>query len=89
MSDAAFTVADLRPVDLFDDLDDDQLAQWAAVARPYDAAPGDVLVEQGESPPGVLLLLEGIVQTVLARGRADRACRPPEGADVDRRRSPC
>jgi len=68
VSDAAFTVADLRPVDLFDDLDDEQLAQWAAVARPYDAAPGDVLSEQGESPPGVLLLLEGSVQTVLIEG---------------------
>ncbi len=68
MSDAAFTVADLRPVDLFDDLDDDQLAQWAAVARPFDAAPGDVLIEQGESPRGVLLLLDGVVQTVLLEG---------------------
>ncbi len=29
-----YTVADLRPVDLFDDLDDAELAEWAAVAKP-------------------------------------------------------
>jgi signal transduction histidine kinase len=68
VSGAAFTAADLRPVDLFDDLDDDQLAQWAAVARSYDAAPGDVLIEQGTNPPGVLLLLDGAVQTLLVEG---------------------
>jgi signal transduction histidine kinase len=71
VSDAAFTVADLRPVDLFDDLDDDQLAQWAAVAKPYDAAPGEVLAEQGEDVAGVLLLLEGEAQAFLMEG--DRA----------------
>lgn len=68
MSEPAFTVADLRPVDLFDDLDDDQLAQWAAVARSYDAEPGDVLAEHGEVPPGVLLLLEGTAQALLVEG---------------------
>jgi signal transduction histidine kinase len=68
VSDAPFTVADLRPVDLFDDLDDDQLAQWAAVARPYDAAPGDVLAEQGEEVPGVLLMLEGTAMAMLVEG---------------------
>ena len=30
---AAISVADLRPVDLFDDIDDAQLAEWAAVAQ--------------------------------------------------------
>jgi len=33
------TVADLRPVDLFADIDDAQLAEWAAVARWREANP--------------------------------------------------
>ncbi len=37
----AVTVADLRPVDLFDDLDDEPLAEWAAVVG-FDMVPGDV-----------------------------------------------
>ncbi len=68
MTEAAITAADLRPVDLFDDLDDDELAQWAAVARPYDAEPGEVIVEQGQKPLGVLLLLDGTLQTLLVEG---------------------
>jgi signal transduction histidine kinase len=62
---AAFTAADLRTVDLFDDTGDDDLEQWLAVARPLHAEPGDVLAEQGEDPPGLLLLLDGTVQAQL------------------------
>jgi signal transduction histidine kinase len=62
-----FTVADLRPVDLFDDLDDDQLAEWAAVATPRDVAPGDVIAEQGGRPAAVLLL-DGIAEALLVAG---------------------
>jgi signal transduction histidine kinase len=65
---SAYTAADLRPVDLFDDLDDEQLGEWAAVAKPYDAQPGDVLVEANEPPPGTLLFLEGTAQTLLVDG---------------------
>ena len=53
-------VADLRAVDLFDDLDDEQLAAvGGGRASRATLAPGDVLVEQGEPPVGLLLLLEG------------------------------
>jgi signal transduction histidine kinase len=63
---------DLRTVDLFDDLDDAQLDEWVAVARPLDAAPGDVVAEAGEPPPGMLLLLTGDMQTQLVEhGRAE------------------
>jgi signal transduction histidine kinase len=64
MSDAV-TPADLRPIDLFDDLDDDALAEWAAVARPRTASAGDVVAEQGEPPEGVMLLFSGVIQTLL------------------------
>jgi signal transduction histidine kinase len=60
-------VADLRPIDLFDDLTDAELAEWAAVAEPGGAAPGDVLAEQGGTPSAVLLL-EGIAEALLVAG---------------------
>jgi signal transduction histidine kinase len=59
--------ADLRPIDLFDDLDDDQLAEWAAVAQPREVAPGEVLAEQGSAPSAVLLL-EGVAEALLVAG---------------------
>jgi signal transduction histidine kinase len=68
MSTTAVTVADLRPVDLFDDLDDEALAEWAAVARPRDAAPGEILAEHGAPVPALLLLLEGTGQALLPEG---------------------
>ena len=71
MTPAPITLAELRAVDLFDDLDDDELADWLAAARARDAAPGEVLAEQGELVPGVLLLLEGTARAVMLHG--DRA----------------
>jgi signal transduction histidine kinase len=65
---SAFTVADLRPVDLFDDLDDEQLAEWAAVAKPYDHPAGSVISEQGDKPKGLILLLEGTGMAVIRDG---------------------
>ena len=65
MSAAAVTVADLRVIDLFDDLDDDDIERWVAVAVVRDAEPGEVLAEQGEDPPGGLFLLQGTVQALL------------------------
>jgi signal transduction histidine kinase len=60
-------VDDLRPIDLFDDLDDKQLAQWAAVAKPREAVPGEVIAEQGTPTPAVLLL-DGIAEGLLVAG---------------------
>ena len=62
------TLADLRAVDLFDDLDDEQLEQWVAVAVTCEFAPGEVVAEQGEQPPGLILLLEGQMQASLIDG---------------------
>jgi signal transduction histidine kinase len=67
---SAYTVADLRPVDLFDDLGDEELAQWAAVAKPYDHRAGEVMAEQGVPPAGVILLLAGTGQAVITEGGA-------------------
>jgi signal transduction histidine kinase len=50
---------DLRRVDLFEDLTDAELEDWAAVAEPRDAEDEEVLLEQGVLSPGLLLLFDG------------------------------
>jgi signal transduction histidine kinase len=72
MSDAPITLEELRRVDLFDDLDDDQLAEWVSIARPRTVAPGEVIAEQDEDPIGMQLLLEGEAQSlILSQGRRE------------------
>ena len=63
----SLTLDDLRPVDLFDDLADAELAEWAAVAKPRDAAPGEVIAEQGSATAGILLL-DGTAEALLVGG---------------------
>jgi signal transduction histidine kinase len=62
------TLAELRTVDLFDDLDDDQLAEWVAVASVESLEPGGLIFEQDVEPEGLKLLLEGEAITVLTEG---------------------
>ncbi|MEA2171486.1 MAG: hypothetical protein QOF76_4786, partial [Solirubrobacteraceae bacterium] len=62
------TVADIRPVDLFDDLSDEQLQPWADVAFKAGFAPGDIIIERDQDPRGLLLLLEGTTQAYMATG---------------------
>jgi signal transduction histidine kinase len=76
MSVAAVTATELRTIDLFDELDDGELAAWAEAARPYDVAPGEVIAEHGEEPAGLHLLLEGEAQGLLVdRGHTEPAGR--------------
>jgi signal transduction histidine kinase len=60
--DATVSVADLRPVDLFDDLDDAALAEFAAAAQWRHVEPGAVVLEAGEPPEGTFFLLQGTLQ---------------------------
>ena len=62
------TVADLRPVDLFDELDDEAVAEWAAVSQWRTAAVDEIVVEVGESAEGLLCLLEGDMQVFASDG---------------------
>ncbi|HST54643.1 MAG TPA: ATP-binding protein [Solirubrobacteraceae bacterium] len=68
MSVAALTLEELRAIDLFEDLDESELAQWLTVARMRAAPAREILAEQGAPPPGVFLLLEGTIQTLLVEG---------------------
>jgi signal transduction histidine kinase len=65
---APVTAADLRPVDLFDDIDDAALSEWAAVAEWRTAAPGEVVIPGDEPARGLWCLLEGSLQTFVRDG---------------------
>jgi signal transduction histidine kinase len=62
------TLSELRSVDLFDDLSDDELGLWLAVVSCHVVAPGELLIEQGEASPGLQLLLTGSARTYLIDG---------------------
>jgi signal transduction histidine kinase len=62
------TVAELRPIDLFTELDDAQLAPWAEAAVIHEAPAGETLVEQGHIGYGVTLLLEGRIELLVRDG---------------------
>jgi signal transduction histidine kinase len=62
------TAADLRPVDLFDELGDEELAEWAAAAQWRLVEPGDLVIQEGGLADGVLFLLDGTLQTFQSHG---------------------
>ncbi len=71
-SDLPVTLEELRTIDLFDDLADEELAQWLAVAHTRHVAPGEVISEQDEEPRGLQLLLEGEAQAlIVGEGRSE------------------
>lgn len=53
------TAEDLRTVDLFDDVTDDDLAAWLEVVREHHVEPGELIAEHGVPVAHMLLLLEG------------------------------
>jgi signal transduction histidine kinase len=68
MNAAPVTLAELRSVDLFDDLDDEQLAEWLPVAVAREVEPGTVVAEQSEPVDGLQLLLEGSTRALMIEG---------------------
>jgi len=67
---SAPTVDELRPFDLLEGLDDEQLAQVAARAEIREYAAGELIAQEGEHSRGVYLLLEGTAQTFASAGEA-------------------
>jgi signal transduction histidine kinase len=65
VSEPPITAEELQGVDLFEDLDGEQLAEWVAVARTYHLEPGEVIADQGQESPGLQLLLEGDAQATI------------------------
>jgi signal transduction histidine kinase len=60
---SAPTAAELRPIDLFDGVDDEHLAEFAAAAELRDCRAGELIAEEGGSERRVYLLLDGIAET--------------------------
>jgi signal transduction histidine kinase len=72
MTGEAVTVADLRPIDLFDDLSDEELGLWAAAAELRDYGAGHVLADPGDPSFVLNLLLSGTVQALMVEdGRVE------------------
>jgi signal transduction histidine kinase len=59
---------ELAALDLFEELDEEQLAQWAQAAELYTAAAGETIAEQGQPSPGLTLLLEGTLEALVVEG---------------------
>jgi signal transduction histidine kinase len=69
---ALITAEELRSIDLFDELSDEQLAEWVAVAVPLSVAAGEVMAEPGGESRGAQLLLEGESEAqILNHGRTE------------------
>jgi signal transduction histidine kinase len=66
----AATAADLRPVDLFDELDDATLTRWAPEASLHTAPRGERIRER-DSREGVVLLLEGRLEMLALDGEIE------------------
>jgi signal transduction histidine kinase len=71
------TLEELRTIDLFDELDDEQLARWQEVAVIREAQANAVVADAGAaSAAEFLLLLEGVVQGLLVEaGRVEPVTR--------------
>lgn len=62
------TIEELRTIDLFDDLDDEAMADWAAHARIVEAEAGETVSNEGSASQGVIMLLEGELRGTIHAG---------------------
>jgi signal transduction histidine kinase len=62
------TLEELRRIDLFDDIDDQQLELWREVAVVKELPPDALLAEARDATSGVFLLLKGVVQGLIFEG---------------------
>jgi signal transduction histidine kinase len=65
---APVTLDELRTIDLFDDLTDAEIAEWQAVALPYEVGPGELISEEGTAYQGVQLLITGVARAMQVSG---------------------
>ncbi len=62
------TLDELRSIDLFFGLSEDELARWQAAALTYEAFPGEQIAEDNAPDQGVQLLIEGTARNLFVRG---------------------
>ncbi len=65
------TVADLRPIDLFTELSDDELQTWCDAAEVHEILAGTVMAKQDETRTGLILILEGTIEALVQDGTGD------------------
>jgi signal transduction histidine kinase len=65
------SVAELRPMDLFSDLSDDELAVWCDAAEIQHIPGGTVMAKQDETRTGLVLILEGTIEALVQDGSGD------------------
>jgi signal transduction histidine kinase len=65
------TIEELRTIDLFDELDDEAMADWAAHARVIEVAAGETVSTEGSPSQGVVMLLEGTLRGTIHTGFID------------------
>jgi signal transduction histidine kinase len=58
------TIDELRRIDLFDGVGDDELQRWRAAAEERTFKEGERVIEQGVPPRGLWLLLEGSLESM-------------------------
>jgi signal transduction histidine kinase len=70
------TLEDLRRIDLFDDLDEDQLGQWRDIAVIREVPADATAADPHDASAGVFLLLDGVMQgLVFESGRLEPVTR--------------
>ncbi|HEY1567896.1 MAG TPA: ATP-binding protein [Solirubrobacteraceae bacterium] len=65
------TVADLRPIDLFTELTDEELEAWSEAAVLKNLPDGTVYARQDETKTGLILILEGAIEALVQDGTGD------------------
>ncbi len=74
------SVEDLRRLDLFAELTDEQVAEWAAITPDIRTAEdGEVLLKQGVDSPGPLLLFDGTTRGTIHTGNGTDPGTPNSG----------
>ncbi|MEH3052974.1 MAG: ATP-binding protein [Patulibacter minatonensis] len=68
MGTAPVTLDELRSLDLFFGLDDEELRRWQAVTLSYEAFAGEQIAEENAPGQGVQLLLTGSARNLFVRG---------------------
>ncbi len=64
-------IADLRPIDLFSELSDEELQMWCDAAQLKDIPAGTVYARQDETKTGLILILEGTIEALVQDGTGD------------------
>jgi signal transduction histidine kinase len=65
------TIAELRPMDLFTELSDDELQVWCDAAEVHDLPAGTELAKQDQTKTGLILILTGTVEALVQDGTGD------------------